>query len=204
MCVIRNGKSVAVALTGGIACGKSEVAGILKAGGVPVIDSDELAHALLAPDHRIHEQVIGVFGAAVTSPEGGIDRRKLAALVFSDADAREKLNAIMHPEIYRQIFAWLDAQAATHAVAMIPLLYETGAEKQFDRVLVVAADEEQAMRRMRTRGWSEQEAKNRMAAQWPVAEKVRRADAVIYNNKDLNHLKGETWKIWKQVTEGKE
>jgi len=195
---------MAVALTGGIACGKSEVASILQAGGVPVIDSDLLARELLAPGHRIHERVIAAFGHAALGAEGGIDRKKLAALVFGDAGARETLNGIMHPEIYERIFEWLGRQTAAAAVAMIPLLYETGADATFDRVVVVAADQAQAMRRMLARGWSEQEARARMAAQWPVEEKVRRADAVIYNNHDLNHLKGETWKIWKQVTEGKE
>lgn len=194
---------MAVALTGGIACGKSEVAGILRAGGVPVIDSDALAHELLVPGHRIYEQVQVAFGGEAASAEGGIDRKKLAALVFGDAGARAKLNAIMHPEIYRRIFAWLAEQSASHAVAMIPLLFETEAAEKFDRVLVVAADEAHAVRRMKARGWSEDEARARMAAQWPVAEKVRRADAVIYNNDDLSVLKGETWKAWKKITEGK-
>lgn len=192
----------AIALTGGIACGKSEVAGILKSGGIPVIDTDAVAHSLLQPGQPVFEKVKNVFGNKCESPEGGIDRKKLGAIVFSDPEARGQLNAIMHPVIYEKVRDWLADQAKPHAVAMIPLLYETGVAKDFEKVLVVASDEEHALRRMHARGWTDAEARARVAAQWPVAEKVRRADAVIYNNDDLEALKGETWKAWKKITEG--
>lgn len=199
-------KKIAVALTGGLACGKSEVAGILRGEGVPVIDTDALAHALLAPGHRVFEQVVATFGKYYLTEEGAIDRRKLGRLVFQDPAARATLNGLMHPAIYDEVFAWIDREHQTHAaaVAMIPLLYETGMETRFDAVIAVASDEALMIRRMLTRGWTEDDVRARMAAQWPVAEKARRAGYVIWNNEDLSALKEQVLITWRAVMEGKE
>ncbi|MGA1194838.1 MAG: dephospho-CoA kinase [Kiritimatiellia bacterium] len=196
----------AIALTGGIACGKSEVAGILREQGVPVLDTDAVGHKLLVPGYAAFEQVLSVFGQGILDEEGAIDRRKLGAMVFADGEARDRLNAILHPAIYHETFAWLDEQRATHrhVVAMVPLLYETGADKRFEKVIVVAADEDIMMRRMRMRGWTDDEALARMKAQMSLREKVRRADVVIWNNEDLPSLKARALEAWLEVTEGKE
>jgi dephospho-CoA kinase len=196
----------AVALTGGIACGKSEVAGILRERGVPVLDTDAVGHQLLVPGHAAFEQVLSVFGHGILDDEGAIDRRKLGALVFADGEARDRLNAILHPAIYYETFAWLAEQLATHrhAVAMVPLLFETGADKRFEKVIAVAADEDIMMRRMRMRGWTDDEARARMKAQMSPREKVRRADVVIWNNEDLPSLKARALEAWVELTEGKE
>ncbi len=196
----------AIALTGGIACGKSEVAGILREQGVPVLDTDAVGHKLLVPGHAAFEQVLSVYGRGILDEEGAIDRRKLGAMVFADGEARDRLNAILHPAIYHETFAWLDEQRATHrhVVAMVPLLYETGADKRFEKVIVVAADEDIMMRRMRMRGWTDDEALARMKAQMSLREKVRRADVVIWNNEDLPSLKARALEAWLEVTEGKE
>lgn len=195
-----------IALTGGIACGKSEVAGILRAMGVPVLDTDTVGHQLLVPGHAAFEQVLSVFGSGILDTEGSIDRRKLGALVFADDEARDRLNAILHPAIYHATFVWLEEQLNhhRHAVAMVPLLYETGAEKRFEQVMVVAADEAIMLRRMRMRGWTDDEARARMKAQMSLREKVRRADTVIWNNEDLPSLKARALEAWHHVTEGKE
>jgi dephospho-CoA kinase len=196
----------AIALTGGIACGKSEVAGILREQGVPVLDTDAVGHKLLVPGYAAFEQVLSVFGQGILDEEGAIDRRKLGAMVFADGEARDRLNAILHPAIYHETFAWIDEQRVTHrhVVAMVPLLYETGADKRFEKVIVVAADEDIMMRRMRMRGWTDDEALARMKAQMSLREKVRRADVVIWNNEDLPSLKARALEAWLEVTEGKE
>jgi len=194
----------AIALTGGLACGKSEVAGFLAGMNIPVMDTDALAHALLAPGHWLFEKVVAEFGREYVTAEGTVDRRKLGRRVFSDAEARGRLNALMHPVIYDEVFAWLDRQAGGYAAAMVPLLFETGMEGSFGRVLVVASEEALMIRRMRTRGWTEEEARARMAAQWPLEEKVRRADAVIWNNDDLPALRQATHLAWQKITAGKE
>ena len=202
-----NGSSkLSIALTGGSACGKSEVAGILRGEGVPVIDADALAHALLAPGHRVFEKVVQTFGKYYLTEEGVIDRRKLGRLVFKEPAARATLNGLMHPAIYEEVFAWISREQQTHdaAVAMIPLLYETGMEARFDCVISVAADENLMVQRMLARGWTEDDVRARIAAQWPVAEKARRADYVIWNNEDLPALKERVLNTWRAVMEGKE
>lgn len=191
----------AIGLTGGIACGKSEVAGILMAEGVPVYDTDTAAHSLLVPGHWVYEKTVQEFGLDIVNAEGIIDRRKLGARVFSDKASRDRLNGIMHPEIFRLMNEWLREQLATHdqAVAMVPLLYETGAETWFDRVIAVAAKESLVMSRLNARGLTRDEAKARIASQMPLEEKVRRADVVIWNNEDLHALRSATLKAWKDL-----
>ncbi|HMO50485.1 MAG TPA: dephospho-CoA kinase [Kiritimatiellia bacterium] len=193
-----------IALTGGIACGKSEVAGMLAAEGVPVLDTDQVARRLLSPGHWVFENVVAAFGSEYLAEEGGIDRRRLGALVFSNAEARERLNAIMHPAVYEEVFRWAAQAPASEAVVMIPLLYETKREKDFDRVWVVAADESLMLRRMAGRGWTEAEARARIAAQMSLQEKIKRADVVLWNNTDLSALRAATREAWNQFLAEKE
>jgi len=189
----------AIGLTGGIACGKSETAGVLRSEGIPVYDTDVAAHALLEPGHWVYEKVVQVFGRHYVRAEGGIDRRKLGELVFRDSGQREILNQIMHPVIFKAMLEWLDDQLTRvdHAVVMVPLLYETGAEKYVEKVLVIAADEERVIERLRNRGLTREEAMARINSQMPLAEKIRRADAVIWNNDDVSALRKTVVEIWK-------
>jgi len=188
----------AIGLTGGIACGKSEVAGVLRDEGIPVYDTDTAAHALLEPGHWVYEKIIQEFGLEYVRPEGGIDRRKLGELVFHDSAQREKLNQIMHPVIFKTMLEWLDDQLTRvdHAVVMVPLLFETGAEKYVEKVMVIAADEQRVFERLRNRGLTREDALARINSQLPLTEKVRRADAVIWNNDDLSALKKSVVEIW--------
>lgn len=196
----------AIALTGGIACGKSEVAGFLARLGVPVLDTDMVGHRLLEPGQDVHERVVSEFGRGILRAEGGIDRRVLGAIVFADAAARARLNAIVHPSVYHEVDRWLAGvlTGSSRAVAMIPLLFETGAEKHFESVIVVASDEDHVLSRLQARGLTHEQARQRIAAQWPVGEKVARADAVIWNNGSLADLEKETLKIWSKLEPGKE
>jgi len=196
----------AIGLTGGIACGKSEVAAILAINGVPVLDADAVARGLLNPGEEVFDRVVHRFGSAIMAPDGTINRTALGRIVFRDGGARADLNALMHPEVYRRIDQWMREHLARHprAVAMIPLLYETGDPSRFDRILVVAADEALMIHRMMQRGWTRAESEARLAAQMPLAEKVKRADAVIWNNDDLAALKTRTMEVWKKLIRGKE
>lgn len=176
-----------VALTGGIATGKTYVLDRLRDLGVPVIDADHLAHRTLEIGTSGARAVAEAFGPAVINPDGAIDRRKLAAIVFDDQDARMRLEAIVHPEVYRAIESWFAAHAAegVHAfgVADVPLLYETGRESAFDRVVATVCDPERQIARIVSRDHlTEAEARKRLAAQWPAAEKARRADFVIHTD----------------------
>lgn len=174
---------VRVALTGGIATGKSSVLRMLQARGIPTIDADVLARQVVTPGTPGLAAVVARFGAGVLDADGGLDRQALAAIVFADAAARQDLERIVHPAVYAAVREWLaDLPDATRiAVADIPLLFETGHEGDFDVVLVVACPAEEQLRRVMTRdGISESDARARLSAQWPIDEKVSRADHVIW------------------------
>jgi len=170
-------------ITGGVGMGKSTCATFLGEHGVPVVDTDALARALTAPGQSALAAIAARFGTHLLNAEGELDRPALARLVFADEPARRDLEAILHPPIQRAWQAELERLAATGAPAaavLIPLLFETGAEKFFDAVWCVACSEPEQLARLRARGWSEAEARQRIAAQWPVAEKMRRATHVIW------------------------
>ena len=171
-----------VALTGGIGTGKSHVRAAFEDLGVPTIDSDLLSRQAIAHGTAGFTAVVERFGAGVLDPDGGLSRQKLADVVFGDPEARTALEAIAHPYVHRatdQWFASLDFRKHPFAVADIPLLYEVGRDNDFDAVIVVAASPVAQLRRVMDRGLSEADARQRIAAQLPIDEKVRRANYVI-------------------------
>jgi len=172
-----------VALTGGIATGKSYVLDQLRKRGVPCLDADELAHGVTAAGTEATAAIAARFGADMIAADGAVDRAKLGPLVFADATARHDLEAIVHPAIYRAVAAGLRAFELTGeypiAVVDIPLLYETGRAKDFDRVIATTCAPAIQLARLRERGLSEEAARQRLAAQLSSAEKAARADVVI-------------------------
>jgi dephospho-CoA kinase len=171
-----------VALTGGIATGKSYCLARFASFGVPVVDADQLARDAVAPGSRALEEVAARFGAAILKPDGSLDRSSLGRIVFTDRAARADLEAIVHPEVYRRITEWLATLPPRTRVALadIPLLFETGHTHDFDRVVVVACDPREQLRRIIARdGLSERDARARLDSQWPIEEKEARADYVI-------------------------
>ncbi|MBM3820146.1 MAG: dephospho-CoA kinase [Acidimicrobiia bacterium] len=172
-----------IALTGGIATGKSYVREQFERLGVPTIDSDQLSREAVAPGTPGLAAVVERFGRGVLQPEGSLDRHKLAAVVFADKDARLALEAIIHPAVRQATERWfksLDPARHPFAIADIPLLYEVGRDRDFEKVIVVASAPETQVRRVMERdGASEEEARQRIAAQLPIEDKVRRADYVI-------------------------
>jgi dephospho-CoA kinase len=170
------------ALTGGIATGKSFCLSRFAAFGAAVIDADALAHEALAGKSPGLAEVVRRFGPGMLQNDGTLDRRALGRLVFSDASARADLEAIVHPLVYRQIDQWFaDLPAGTRvALADIPLLFETGHQHDFERVVVCACDAGEQLRRIMARDRLDAgEARARVAAQWPISEKMKRADYVI-------------------------
>ena len=171
-----------VALTGGIATGKSYCLARFASFGLPVIDADQLARDAVAPGSRALDEVAARFGAAIIRPDGSLDRPSLGRIVFNDRGARADLEAIVHPEVYRRISEWLATLPLRTRVAIadIPLLFETGHTHDFDRVVVVACDPREQVRRIIARdGLSDREARARLDSQWPIEEKEARADYVI-------------------------
>src|SRR5690348_4070836 len=173
-----------VALTGGIATGKSYCLRRFAELGVPVIDADVLAHDAIRRGTPGFDAVVGRFGPGVIGMDGEIDRRTLGRIVFADADARRDLEAIVHPAVYDAIRAWFEAPDDgagrwPFRIADIPLLYETGGDDSVDCVIVAACRPEQQIERLRARGLAEGDARARIAAQLPIEEKARRADCTI-------------------------
>jgi dephospho-CoA kinase len=171
-----------VALTGGIATGKSYCLARFAALGVPVSDADQLAREAVAAGSPGLTAVAARFGHSVLLADGTLDRQALARIVFADDAARAQLEAIVHPEVYRRIRTWAaNLPPGTRvAIADVPLLYETGHQHDFDRVIVSACAPSLQIQRVMSRdGLSEAEARARLDAQWPIQEKVARADYVI-------------------------
>ena len=174
-----------IGLTGGIATGKSTFAGALRARGVPVVDADALARAAVAPGSPALAEIARAFGAGVFAPDGGLDRKKMAAVVFGDAAARRKLEAITHPAVRRATAAETARLAAEgHDLAFYdtPLLFEVGLDRTVDAVVVVWAPVEAQRARLAARdGLAPAEVEARLSAQLPVDDKAARADFVVAN-----------------------
>jgi dephospho-CoA kinase len=171
-----------VAVTGGIATGKSGVLRRFAKHRVPTVDADVLAREALAPETPCARRVADRFGPDILDGAGRIDRAALARIVFANPAARVDLERIVHPVVYEAIERWFDSLPSDgrFAVADIPLLFETNHQGDFDLVVVTrCAPDEQVARLMKRDGIGEADARARIAAQWPAAEKVVRADVVI-------------------------
>jgi len=177
---------IVFALTGGIASGKSAVAARFRSRGLTVVDADQLARAAVAPGSDGLKQVEAHFGARVLNDSGELDRKQLGEIVFSNAAERAILNAIVHPEVRRLAalaFAEAGARGEPLACYEVPLLFEVGMEGQFAKVVVVDAPDGVRRARLAARDTLDREqVEARIAAQMPLAVKVRRADYVIVND----------------------
>ncbi|MEM7202318.1 MAG: dephospho-CoA kinase [Planctomycetota bacterium] len=182
-----------IALTGNVASGKSTVAALLEAEGVPVLRADEVAREVVAPGTPGLARVVDAFGEEVLAPDGGLDRAAMRAVVFADDDARARLESILHPLIRARRDEWIDGlrrRREALAVCEIPLLYETGLEVEFDGVVLVDVSPAERLRRMvDDRGLATFEAERIMAAQLDPAAKRQRADYVIDNDGSLDDLR---------------
>ena len=191
-----------VALTGGIATGKSYCLARFRDLGAPVIDADRLAHDVLAPGSPALARVTARFGVQLVDAAGRLDRTALGNIVFADAGARQVLEAIVHPAVYEAIGRWFaDLEAAAQpppaGIADIPLLFETGREGDFDRVIVAACRPDQQIERLLARrGMSRRDAELRIAAQMPIDEKVGRADVVIDTSRTLDETDRQVEAAW--------
>ena len=173
-----------IGLTGSIACGKSTVSAYLRNLGIPVVDADAISHALTAPGGCALPKLRAAFGDSIF--DGDIlNRRALGSLVFSDPALLERLNAVLHPLIIAEIHAQLDELDRQHPLVVgdIPLLFECGMERLFDRIWVVSVPlNVQIARIMERDHLTEAEALKRIGAQMPLSEKEARADAVILSD----------------------
>jgi dephospho-CoA kinase len=193
-----------VALTGGIATGKSYVLDRFRRRGIPCLDADALVHGVEAAGTEATAAIASRFGNGVLAADGSVDRAKLGPIVFADPAARRDLEAIVHPAVYRAILAGLSGFALTgdypFAVVDVPLLYETGGQKDFDRVIVTACPPEMQIARLIERGSTEQAARQRLAAQWPTQEKTARADFVVTTAGTFDETDRQVDEIYRRLT----
>lgn len=190
-----------VALTGGIASGKTTVANLLAEHGALLIDSDQLAREVVEPGTPGLAQVVTRFGEQVLTQTGRLDRQALGEIVFADAAARADLNAIVHPLVRRRR-AELIAQAAADqiVVSVIPLLVETGLVDQFDAVVVVdVPSQTQVARLVRRNDISPEQAQARLDAQASRAERLAAADWVVTNSGSRAELEAQVERLWSQM-----
>lgn len=172
-----------VGLTGGIASGKSTVAGILRDNDCQVLEMDPLGHEMLEPGQPAYNEVVAEFGKDILEPSGKVDRAKLGAIVFADPTKLARLNAILHPrilEVVRNWYAALDRPGGPAlAFAEAALIVESGHNKDLDRLVVCWCRPEQQLERLQDRGLSPEQARQRIGAQMPIDEKRKFADIVI-------------------------
>jgi dephospho-CoA kinase len=189
-------RGVRIALTGGIACGKSTVANLFAGLGVAIVDTDLLAREVVAPGSALLPQIAAHFGASVMQADGTLDRAKLRERVFADAAERRWLEALTHPAIRALTDARCDSAAGRYVIVAIPLLVETGGTGRFDRVLVVDCDPELQLARLQARdGATRAQAERVLAAQATRAQRLAVADDVIRNDGDLAGLRVQVEKL---------
>lgn len=191
-----------VGLTGGIASGKSSVSTILAELGAVIIDADALAREVVGFGTPGLAAVVAEFGPGLLTPEGHLDRPAMGDLVFGDVDARRRLESIVHPLVFERIVD-LEQHAPPGALVVhdIPLLAESGRADTFDAVIVVHAPEDLQIDRMvRDRGWTEEEARARIAAQAEAEHRLRLATYVIDNTGTLEDLRRRVTEVFEEMT----
>ena len=188
-------------LTGGIACGKSTVAGMLRELGAYIIDADKIGHEMLLPSSTAFPELVSAFGHGILDSAGRIDRKKLGPLVFADPAKLQKLNSIVHPRIIERIGQVAAMHCAENPVAVVivdaALIFETGIPGRFVKTIVAwCRPEQQVERLMAKAGLSRQEAARRIASQMPADEKRRRADFVIDCSGTLEETSGQVGALY--------
>jgi dephospho-CoA kinase len=195
---------IVVGLTGGVATGKSTVATMFKQCGAVVIDADQLARQVVEPGKPAWREIVRTFGKAILNPDRTIDRHALGAIVFHHPAKRRALERIVHPRVAREQ-ARLTKQAARqnpHAVVIydVPLLFEAGIDKRVDATIVVTADRETQIARLKTRNHlARAEALRRIRSQMPLAEKIQRADHVLNGTLSRPTLRKHVSQLWKNL-----
>lgn len=189
-------------LTGGIGAGKSSCAELLRQRGVAVADTDVIAHQLVEPGQPALQEIVQRFGAVLLDDSGRLRRGELARAVFQNAADRRDLEAILHPRIRRvwqqEVERWR-AEQLSIGVVVIPLLFETDAAPSFDATVCIACAAATQWRRLRARGWSDEQISGRLNAQWPVEKKMAVSNFVIWTEAGLDVHAGQLDRVLASV-----
>jgi len=189
-----NSTSFVLAVTGGLACGKSEVGRILQQHGFLVCDADEVAHDLMKKGQGIYQAVVDCFGEQILAENGEISRPELGKIVFENPAQLQKLNALVHPSIRKVLMKKMATfrKSTQPAAVLIPLLFEAKMEDlDWDAILCVSAEEEVVFDRLEKRGFNRRESAERIAAQFSLKEKESRSDVVLRNSGSLDNLESK-------------
>ncbi|AAM24131.1 MAG: Dephospho-CoA kinase [Caldanaerobacter subterraneus] len=190
-----------VGLTGGIGSGKSTVSGILAKLGAKIIDADLVSREIMEKGKEAYNEIVDCFGKEILDKEGNIDRKKLGSIVFSDKEKLKRLNEITHPKIIDKIKKMIEEEKDKDKVIVIDaaLLIETGLYKLVDEVWLVVVDIDTQIKRVMERdGFSCEEALKRIKSQMPLEEKIKYADFIINNSKDLRKTEEQVRLLWQR------
>ena len=195
---------VVIGVTGGVGTGKSTVAGMFKRLGAVVLDADVIAHRLMEPKRLAWRKIVGAFGRGALNEDDTVNRRRLGALVFQDAERRRRLEAILHPGVMREVRRQLHRLRRGHRVKAvvldIPLLVEVGAQRLVDALVVVTAPPEVQRERVRRQhGWTDEELDARIRAQWELSAKAALADDVVDNADGVDATRTQVTRIWQRL-----
>ena len=186
-----------VAITGGIGSGKSTVAKIIADMGYPVYSADAVARNIY-DEPEILTKIVATFPQCIA--EGKVDRKKLAGIVFADANKLSELNAITHPSIMKKLFAMMESGTEKAAFAEVPLLFESGSEKDFDRVIIVMRDAQTRIAAVMQRdGLTVEEVVSRIKYQYNYERNPNTGHTVLYNNGDISSLKDSVVRIIHEI-----
>jgi dephospho-CoA kinase len=192
-----------VGLTGGIGSGKSTVLSLLAKRGATVIDADVIVHESQRAGMPVFNEMVEAFGPGIVGPGGELDRKKVAAIVFGDEEKLKQLNAIVHPEVGREVLSRLESAGDDGVVVIdIPLLTEnTRAERGLQHVVVVDVSPQTQLRRAVARGASAEDVQARMASQATREERLALADHVIDNEGSIEQLERQVGELWQTLLE---
>jgi dephospho-CoA kinase len=195
-------KSLLIGLTGGIGCGKTEVASIFQKLGARVIDADTIGKDVAERNSSVLKKIFAAFGKEFMAPDGRLRRKELGNYVFADDKRKMKLNAIVHPHLLKRMEKEITSAKKEGWKTILvdaALIYEMGLEDRFDKVIVVYSELKHRIARLKKRdGLSDQEILNRIQSQMPLDEKVKRADAVISNDGSLGELRLQTETLFRK------
>lgn len=185
-----------IGLTGGIGCGKTTVANLFAAYGIPIIDADAIAHDLVEPGRPALQQLQQCFGPAIIGDDGALNRAALRELVFNDAQKKKQLEAILHPLVYQEMQQRVDTLSGAYALLSIPLLLETCMQRFVDRIAVVDCPESMQIARVKARsGLSESAVLAIMRSQVTRQQRLAAADDIIDNSGNMTELAHQVEKL---------
>ena len=189
-------------LTGGIGAGKSEASEYLKRLDIPILDTDVVARELVTPGQPALAEIVAAFGSAILDSQGHLDRSALGQKVFGDSAARQRLEGILHPRIYEGWTAWIRQQSLQDqrlCAVVIPLLYEKGYDSHFQVTLALGCTPQTQRQRLHQRQWTDQMIDQRLAAQWPMSEKLQRANYCLWSEGQREALHQQIEVVLKSV-----